>query len=118
MKYTLGVVLVRFADGTDGEQRAADAKNTGTTIENELPLVPELYALHVPAGETVPQAEAALAKHCDVVYAQPDLVDRDTTDVLPNDPYFGPSAFANKDGCSGSSTGAIDPYGYAVIGRG
>jgi hypothetical protein len=103
MKYTPGVVLVRFADGTDGEQRAADAKNTGTTVENELPLVPELYALRIPAGETVQQAEADLAKHRDVVYAQPDLVERDTTDVLPNDPYFGPSAFANKGGCSGSS---------------
>jgi subtilisin family serine protease len=101
-----GKLLVRFHDGVGAAERDRIISAAGTQLDQELPLVPNLFEL-----TTEGKVEAALSRlesHGQVEYAQPDYLD-DEVDLAsqsdlsywPDDPYFWPTKFTNPNECTG-----------------
>ncbi|MDX6480556.1 MAG: trimeric autotransporter adhesin [Gaiellaceae bacterium] len=79
-------VLVRFRAGTPAATRIAaraDVEATGSTAYH---LVPRLELLHLPRGQSVVSAIAALSRDPRVEYAVPDVIVR--TAATANDPLY------------------------------
>jgi subtilisin family serine protease len=85
--FAAGQVLVRFAPGAAAAERASARSAAGATLDYRYSIVPGLERLALQPGRTVEEAIAALRRHPNVLYAEPDFLVRAT--LTPNDPGYG-----------------------------
>ena len=79
-------VIVRFAPGVDGRERARVRDRADVEAEEQLPLTGAEVVDPAP-GTTAREAVESLAAEADVLYAEPDVVRRSAE--APNDPLLG-----------------------------
>jgi len=105
-KFKDGRLLVRFAPGVNGAQRAALLQAAGGgVVKREYKLVPGLCLVQLPAGQTVAAALVAYNGQAGVLYAEPDfrlkLLER-----VPNDTRFSELWGLRNTGQTGGTPGA------------
>jgi thermitase len=88
-----GELIVRFAPGADAGDRHEIREQAGVGLDAALP-VPGLQLVDVAQGQSTEDAERALERSGDVLYAEPNYYRR--AFLRPNDPGFGSQwAFEN-----------------------
>jgi subtilisin family serine protease len=83
--YVPGELIVRFKPGSRAAARAAVLSNEGTRLEREL-RVSGTKLVAFPQGRSVTAVAAALERHSEVLYAEPNRIYH--TSATPNDPRF------------------------------
>ncbi len=99
-------LLVRFASGVESAQRT-QILNTlgGAAIAREYELVPGLFLLTLPPGQTVQQALQSYNGTPGILYAEPNYL-REFYPAFPNDPLFSELWGMHNTGQTGGTPGA------------
>ena len=98
--YDTTSVLVKF----DTSVNPSGFLPAGASIRKQMPLVPGLYQVNVPAGKSFADTITALKANKHVVFAQPDY--RLTSNQLPNDTNFASEWGMNNTGQTGGKASA------------
>lgn len=77
---------MRFQPGAPAAEKAQTRAALGAQVQYEYSLVPGLENWKLPPGLSVPQAQQALQRNPNVLYAEPDYIVY--ADVTPNDPFY------------------------------
>jgi hypothetical protein len=108
--YKPGRLIVRFAQGSDGQLLTLERKNQilsslgGANIEKEFRIVPGLSVVKLPAGVTVEEALKKFNETSGILYAEPDY-EVTVYSTFPNDTRFNELWGMHNTGQSG---GTID----------
>ncbi|MCX6924894.1 MAG: S8 family peptidase, partial [Verrucomicrobia bacterium] len=105
-EYAADHLLVRFAAGVQGLQRAQTLSALGgAQITREYKIVPGLCLVKLPAGQTVGQALLIYNRTAGILYAEPDYQVK-AVSTVPNDARFSELWGMNNTGQTGGTSDA------------